>query len=1336
MADEATVNLIPQSLATPPTPNSPLSAPAAEVMDSGTVVELAARASVPEPLAAQDDVTIAPSSSVRRTTDIPKTVETNVPRQAPATLALGPAVEAPEVAPVLQDEDGTIINPSELSRHSQPRQPENSDRTEAMVVANRGTSAPLPAAPPPVHDDATYAGPGNPGAARGNQPAGDDEGTMVQPGRAPKPSVAAAPPDDEGGTVVGGTGGSGAPGRMARSSPAARDASHRADTPAARAAKTNPGAASSTSRDDVFEEFISAEKRVNGLLRYRVLKEFARGGLGRVLLARDEHLSRDVAVKEMLPRALGSRGLVERFFIEAQITGQLQHPGIVPIYELGIKPDGSPFYSMKLFGGRNLEDAIASFHAIPFADPTWRVRLNELLQIFVGVCNAMAFAHSKNVIHRDLKPLNVMLGDFGEAIVVDWGLAKVLGSQELEYEGLGSTEGTEISASKAVRTTGGGAHTEMGTVMGTPRYMSPEQAAGNVASLDARSDIFALGAILYCILTSEPPFEGYNTNEVLINVRLAQYRPARSRKTWVPPALEAIISKALRAEVGERYSTALELAQDVQRWLANEPVSVYVEPWWIKAQRWVYKHRTHCAYGAALVVVAGISLGGWSWWEYQQTESARRHALTLLSQGRDELEKSNYPEAKVHLTAALAKVEHRPALEFLTQEANRLLEHADARLADSAAFALAQANYDQFQQARDAAFLARLQVGGLNDQQPLARARDAALAALVVWNYDIQPLLGQPLLGEGAEKPTVTPAIPTLTLPTNRLNQVQVARIRGGVQEMLLILADLVGRNQATEDGKAPDKNALAANHRLALTLLDAADRIHQPLRAMALIRAQHLDELGERQTAKVEREKAQQWGDTGASDLFLQGLGRYFAGDLRGAIELLDRCLRQDPDHVWAKAMAANSFLRLDLPDRAVGYLAAWIAQRPTLGLPYVLRGLAYARLGEAKSADLDFDQAEKLGVDRYSLLANRGAARIYSRAWKAALDDLTEAAKIQPQGFEAQLNLAEAYRHLNQPREALAALDRALTLAPHLAKGYRFRAELHISTRNWNPARADYQKAISLEPADATILADDYFQLGILGMREQRHEEALAAFAAATRLRPDFRQAHQGQADALLALQRGNEALQALNRALLPPKVDGIADTYRKRGFEQSKVGDFAAAVADYTNALQWEPRSALTLGRRGWAFINHSANIAQVDFDQAIQLEPANPDLFAGRGYAGMQLGQIDQAMLDARKAVELADQAQDPNLKMGVFHNCACLYAQALAKWTFAPPGSERDQKLLECEKRALELLNRVAEALPAPNQAVYAQQALADPGLEPMRHRPTFQTWIKRFKESK
>lgn len=304
--------------------------------------------------------------------------------------------------------------------------------------------------------------------------------------------------------------------------------------------------------------------------RYHLVNPHARGGLGEVYRAKDRELNRIVALKTIRSRYDAEEENRKRFVFEAEITGLLEHPGIIPVHSLGRFGSNSPYYTMRFIRGESLRDAVTRFHMQnrKLSSDTFLSReFRQFLQQLIDCCNAMHFAHEHKVLHRDLKPDNIMLGSFGETLVVDWGLAKLIDEK-------GRPNVMDESQLSAITS---GSNTSQGSVVGTPLYMSPEQAKGLNDELLPTTDIYSLGAILFFIVSGKPPVKGRSARDIVFRVQSGELTSLPELVPAVPLPLVSICERALQKEPDERYQSARELADDIDRWLGDEQVHAHAD---------------------------------------------------------------------------------------------------------------------------------------------------------------------------------------------------------------------------------------------------------------------------------------------------------------------------------------------------------------------------------------------------------------------------------------------------------------------------------------------------------------------------------------------------------------------------------------------------------------------------------------------------------------------------------------------------------------------------------------------------------------------------------------
>jgi serine/threonine protein kinase len=373
----------------------------------------------------------------------------------------------------------------------------------------------------------------------------------------------------------------------------------------------------------------SAESPVTMASRFVNLRFHARGGLGEVFRAHESSLNREVAVKFIKPSRAGEDASRAQFLMEGEITSRLDHPGVVPLYGLGETFDGRPFLAMRFIEGVTLWSAIDAHHAANNAPPCERRRdLIRLLTHLVAVCNVVAYAHSRGILHRDIKPDNIMIGKFNETLVVDWGLAVPIMRDTMTRK---SGEPTLHIASSG----SGGSCSQL--VAGTIGYFSPEAIHAGDSPLGPASDIYSLGATLYYLLTGRRSVSGSATAEVLQSIQRGDFPPPRAVNRTVSRSLDAICRKAMALDPAQRYATPLEMAADIESYIADDPVSVLPESTFEKVRRYARHHRGLVVSGlAGLLAVAAISSLSGVWLNRQANLERQAREAAVLAE-RDSL---------------------------------------------------------------------------------------------------------------------------------------------------------------------------------------------------------------------------------------------------------------------------------------------------------------------------------------------------------------------------------------------------------------------------------------------------------------------------------------------------------------------------------------------------------------------------------------------------------------------------------------------------------------------------------------------------------------------------
>jgi serine/threonine protein kinase len=383
--------------------------------------------------------------------------------------------------------------------------------------------------------------------------------------------------------------------------------------------------------------------------RYVVIREIARGGMGKVLEVEDTELRRSVALKVLRKELLGRRDVVERFLEEAQITGQLEHPNIVPVHEMGVDGAGNLYFTMKFVEGLSLSELLLKLRE-GNRDMLRDYSLVKLLDIFIKVCEGIGFAHNRGVIHRDLKPANIMVGKFGEVQVMDWGVAKLV-DRDAYFEPDGAVVLTD-------RLAAGTMHTMVGSIIGTPSYMSPEQANGDLDAMGPQTDIFSLGVILYEMLALRSPWTGRTSDEVLEQVRNKDpVKPSeRNPDRDIPAELERLCLRCLEKDGEKRINSVRELEANVRSYIEGRAMRAVKYSYTRLAAKWVSRYKREVIGGVLTILLVTGGILGTAWYmerlDRERVLGLNDDAAVLLERWREHVDQHQFDEAESDLDQA------------------------------------------------------------------------------------------------------------------------------------------------------------------------------------------------------------------------------------------------------------------------------------------------------------------------------------------------------------------------------------------------------------------------------------------------------------------------------------------------------------------------------------------------------------------------------------------------------------------------------------------------------------------------------------------------------------
>jgi serine/threonine-protein kinase len=1013
--------------------------------------------------------------------------------------------------------------------------------------------------------------------------------------------------------------------------------------------------------------------------------------MGAVLRGHDPDLGRDLAVKVLLPQRQHDPAAVSRFTGEAQIGGQLQHPGIVPVYEVGRSADERPYFTMKLVKGRTLA-------ALLRERPDPRQDLPRFEQIFVQVCQTMAYAHSRGVIHRDLKPSNVMVGAFGEVQVMDWGLAKVLGragacarpgwctgpfpwgqDQVPEGEVRGrEPAGTPTPPAAAgspgppVRTTrsvGSGPASEPGHVLGTPSYMAPEQAAGEVARLDERCDVFGLGAILCEILTGQPPYVGADDVEILRKAMRADLAEAFARldACGAVPELIRLAKSSLAAAAAQRPRDAGVLAAELvayresvearlrQAELAQAEVRARA-----KEER---KRRgvTVALVGSVLLTV--LLVGGGLFLVVRAREARETQARDALAQAQTSWDRaragydpSEWAEARAMARQAEALLEQGPGLSELADQARSLLSAMDQEQADR--WLLARLERSRLRQAAINVKENRFAVENLLPEYRQAFHRFGLRAETMAPPEAAALLRRRPVAVRGtlvgaldhwlvqarhAKAPEVDWLERVLSLadsdPWRR--RLRAAWARGDRQtleqlarevdaaaqppEELMLLDRALHNRDAKEGAAALLRRAQDAfpkdfwiNHDLGIALRDCRPpQYEDAIRFLTVAAALRPDSAGVRLNL---------------------GLVLEVKGRLDEAAAAFRKAIALEPAYAMAHECLGRVFHRKGQLDAALAKYREAIRLDQDNAFAYADLGFLWQQKGQPDRAIACFQKAIRL---KDLAQAHHGLGNIWrkQKQYGAAIAAYREGLRRGPYDAEAHINLGLALEDGGRPRQAIAAFRKAIALNPTLPQAHYLLARALQEEGHLDEAVDAFRRAVALQMPN---LPQVHTELGIALAQKGWLYEAVGAFREAIRLRPGYAPAHCSLGVAFGRLGELDGAISSCREAIrLQPALAGAHNTL---GFALTKKGCLGEAIPAYRRAIRFQPHYPEAHRNLGLALAEKGLlEEAVASYREAIRQSPRYAMAYCDLGLALQEQGKFGEALASLRRGHRLGAQA---------------------------------------------------------------------------------------------
>ena len=1090
--------------------------------------------------------------------------------------------------------------------------------------------------------------------------------------------------------------------------------------------------------DSIFRYEFSPVPRFNGKEKYLTTDNAPQvGGMGMVRRFLDQHTGSEVALKEIKNEV--SAGY-RRFKTEATALSRLAHPGIIPIHEFGETPDKSPFYTMPFLRGRSLRKSIEEFHEFPKDHEDHELRFQKLLNVFVDICNAVGFAHEKGVVHRDLKPDNVMLGNFGEAVVIDWGLAKLPDEDR----------GQDITCGQQVEQPTTSGVTVAGKAMGTEGYMSAEQARGD--AVDHRTDIYSLGVILKEIL--QPPAKKQRPDKPAANrVATNGESPTSLVTTSSHRPLGAVCRKAMNPDREQRYESAQELANEIERWLAGEAVSVFRDPWLVWIMRWMRKHRSLCLSVTSVFVAVVIIASVIGWKQHRKFLENEKEFYTTLHDGQAAFAEADWDTASEEFTTAKNIAERELKLPALISEVEQWHLRVTSKIEKRREIADAENKLKEFQKHYDNALA--------SFYRPLSPDSERGEHfEHVIQECDKALQLFRITEGTAATYKSGIPEIPEIG-PF----KVQETRneIEDKLRELLFYKADSLVMQTDLDNSNSGDLNLKRAIASVEKTLdfKSTSKAFHGKM-------ANYLKRQGKLSEAESERAKESKTQPADALDSYLLGEDAYNRKEYEDAIEHLSKSIRLEPNRFWTQYLLAICQLKNRQLNECIASLTTCQVLNSKFLGTYLLRGFAYGEVGNFDAALHDFEKAEELDTAkefRYDILLNRGVVFLRNNKIEESINDFNTAITLRPELPKALINLANALGEKGEESEALRRITKVTGDHPSSFKAHHFRGKLLSKAGDAQAALAEFEQAIACSKNDEDKAAS-LLEIAKIHLRATLHEEVVAATEFVKTVNGSLR--WRGlllRGIALGELNKRGEAFEVFSsiiddeklkneshQAKQPiPDFEGLdsqqllAIAYSERGFVQAQEPDVHGAWDDFTQAIAllpdgsqlpepyWRRRFSLMHSRGGWMFLvsGQSAALAERHFDTALQMPDHNSqaewDSLSGRGYSRALLGDTDAAIKDAEESLKRVPEGKRRDAQ----YNAACIYAEALSsiRRSYIQPDPAQEMKL---QTRALALIQEFLEFYAGKEKLILQKVVIKDHAMDSIRECEGFRELLEKY----